>query len=343
MLGTDIEFGIKHPITGNQMDAGALGIDAGAKIGLDGHSHILELRPDPAKTPKLLMKNLRDLLAEFIEDTGLILIAGPFSSNIHKDPIGLHIHVSYNHMKRRKGMGKILEASKRYMKIAHSHEKFDASIDLATALRLSLVYIGFILHNVEGTEGWLRRRSVTHMNYGPYGKLCDFRKKSHGCEYRAPSCLAESMSTFLSLFDIAKAINKWIPSNIKRTANKALEWLRLAKKLDNAPSWHPIDLPRLPEGIADHVKKPKLLDMANAGDQLNFHVDVHKKWNIKKRKLNSNELTIYLKGSLGRIGERETKIYGTKRSFVFKNGKFIRSNIHKNPNIKEQYNELDDM
>lgn len=285
MLGTDIEFGLKDRVTGSQVVARAIINDNGnSQIGVDGHSDILELRPDPSKTPIGLARNLKKLFIKVSNDNpGIDLVAGPFSSILHPDPTGCHVHLSF------KGMKVTFQPIKELKRLAgkyisdkhHTHQLYN---DDARSLRLNMVLIGILCHNVEGPEGWLRRHHKTHANYGPYGSILDFRAKTYGLEYRSPSCLAESPSTFLSLMDISKAINRWCCMHTRKAVVYALDLVKHAKYIRGFTVYKKAEIPSVPETLQDLIKKPKLLDMANSGDEINFHVNVFKKWCISRKR-----------------------------------------------------------
>lgn len=164
MLGADPEFGIIDNIMECQVPADNIltDEDRDSLIGLDGHSHVGELRPDPEKCPLKLVENISRLLGDLREEISEIdakIVAGSVVDN--SDPIGGHIHFSYL-----KNQDKISPP--------FSSEK---KVELINTLDLMA---GVPLLMCEIPSSAKRRR-------GNYGMPGDYRTNDHGIEYRVPS------------------------------------------------------------------------------------------------------------------------------------------------------------
>ncbi len=96
-LGADPEFGLIDP-RGRLVNPGSvIRHTNGDRFGIDGCGRVAELRPDPAKTPKELVENIRHILQTGVnENPHTALHIWKAGSTAAEEPIGGHIHIGNN-------------------------------------------------------------------------------------------------------------------------------------------------------------------------------------------------------------------------------------------------------
>lgn len=142
------------------------------KFGVDGHSFIAELRPNPAIHPRDLISSIREVLGSRASQLQqLIWRAGPW---VCDKPLGGHIHFGV--------------------------PKEDHIVDALNH------QFAILLALIEPDKAAATRRTTIFYGDKPYGQLGDVRSKNWGFEYRTPSSFIVTPGATLGLLTAAKAI-----------------------------------------------------------------------------------------------------------------------------------------
>lgn len=171
-IGSDPEFGLLNERGSQAMAFDYLPSSTSAPIGLDGHSHIGELRPEYSLTPRDHVMNIARLMAELdpLIPPEIRVTAGSMVTN---DAIGGHIHFG--------NLGRGFDTS-----------LATKALDYFLALPVALL---------EVTRSARTRRISTG-----YGALSSYRRQEWGFEYRTLPSWLVSWGVALSVLSVGYAV-----------------------------------------------------------------------------------------------------------------------------------------
>ncbi|MHC1591695.1 MAG: putative amidoligase domain-containing protein [Candidatus Helarchaeales archaeon] len=262
-IGGDPEFGAVERVFNRAVPAHLFVRDSRI-IGLDGHRHVLEIRPKEATNPQGFVKNIKKAFQKFTKEfPSFYLTAGSFTKRertnkgTHEDPIGGHVHLGFRNVNEqfedetKRELYRLAE-SRLHCEMYTSneyHDSFEYTPSRCIVAILCLQPLSMILLVVEGKEGIRRRNNRTHTSYGPYGCPTNFRTPSYGIEYRCPSSNHQSPRIALSHYAIPYRIVDFMvngdPEEVKEYFKRCIRlYLDVIEPCIKMGNYHPFRVER---------------------------------------------------------------------------------------------------